>query len=351
MAKLVVLALALPGLCLGQFPGTHGALPKLSSWYRWESAGSSLKQHVTADALQLLKQRKEETDNLETADDWKGRQETLRELIPQVLTRGIPTERTPLNVKVTKKNIHPGTNATIEMLYFESRPNFFVTAGLWRPADDAPGKDPVTGLRAGVLYASGHSCQGWRRFDKPDFYDYQFLILNLVRKGFVVLAYDPPSQGERCMYCNGTCGTAPGSPCTRQSQVHGCSYSLQTGQLLPWSGGATNEHSYYHRQLLLNNATASSVWIWDGSRALDVLHTTTGVDSEVSDAVIILRSVLNKQFTTQLRAPSSKCVFDICPVLFHPLSLLLRPFVVFCLIFGSALVWPDALAVAHKRCT
>ena len=71
---------------------------------------------------------------------------------------------------------------------------------------------------------------GWRRFDYPDWYDYQFLLLNLVRKGFgkysvcmthnrpminhihrcslcaacthyyrtpspiVVLAYDPPSQ-------------------------------------------------------------------------------------------------------------------------------------------------------------
>jgi hypothetical protein len=268
-------------LCAGQFPGTHDSLPKLSNWFRFQNAGSALKQHVTEDALRLLEQRTEETSELKTEADWKGRQQTLRELIPQVLTRGIPTERTPLNVKITKKSLHPGTNATIEMLHFESRPNFIVTAGLWRPPDNAPGKDPNTGLRAGVLYASGHSCQGWRRFDKPDFFDYQFLLLNLVRKGFVVLAYDPPSQGERCMYCNGTCSTTPGATCNRQSQVHGCSYSLQTGQLLPWSGGSTNEHSYYHRQLLLNNATASAVWIWDGSRALDVLQTTTGVDPEV----------------------------------------------------------------------
>ena len=42
---------------------------------------------------------------------------------------------------LTRRTVHPTLNATVEMLYFESRPDFFVTAGLWLPADDAPGKD------------------------------------------------------------------------------------------------------------------------------------------------------------------------------------------------------------------
>ena len=29
------------------------------------------------------------------------------------------------------------------------------------------------------------------------------MLLNLVAKGFVILAYDPPSQGERGMYWSG----------------------------------------------------------------------------------------------------------------------------------------------------
>jgi len=33
-------------------------------------------------------------------------------------------------------------------------------------------------------------------------YTYQFMLMNMVAKGFVILAYDPPSQGERGMYGN-----------------------------------------------------------------------------------------------------------------------------------------------------
>ena len=62
------------------------------------------------------------------------------------------------------------------MMHFESRPGFFVTAGLWVPAPSAPGVDPTTGKRAGVLYASGHSCQAWRRRDEPDVYTYQYTV-------------------------------------------------------------------------------------------------------------------------------------------------------------------------------
>ena len=31
------------------------------------------------------------------------------------------------------------------------------------------------------------------------------------------------------------------------------------------TGGSPTEHSYYARQLLLNNITSSSVWLWDGA--------------------------------------------------------------------------------------
>ena len=32
-----------------------------------------------------------------------------------------------------------------------------------------------------------------------------------------------------------------------------------------------HEHDYYARQTLLNNVTTSSIWLWDGLRALDYL--------------------------------------------------------------------------------
>ena len=77
-------------------------------------------------------------------------------------------------------SLYPFPMHTSEMVHFESRPNFHVTAGLWTPAPDAPGKD-AQGRRAGILYASGHSCQAWRRYDGAEFWNYQFLLLNLVR--------------------------------------------------------------------------------------------------------------------------------------------------------------------------
>ena len=77
-------------------------------------------------------------------------------------------------------SLYPLPMHTSEMVHFESRPNFHVTAGLWTPAPDAPGKD-AQGRRVGILYASGHSCQAWRRYDGAEFWNYQFLLLNLVR--------------------------------------------------------------------------------------------------------------------------------------------------------------------------
>jgi len=47
--------------------------------------------------------------------------------------------------------VHPTLGFSVTMLHFESRPGFFVTAGLWEPNPVAPGKDPGTGKRAGVL--------------------------------------------------------------------------------------------------------------------------------------------------------------------------------------------------------
>ena len=196
------------------------------------------------------------------------------------LTFVTPEEREkawPLNAKVTKKWTHPSLNFTVTMLHFESRPGFFVTAGLWEPAPTAPGIDSITGKRAGVLYASGHSCQAWRRRDYPDLYTYQFMLMNMVAKGFVILAYDPPSQGERGMYWSGTCALTGG--CTRKSALSpgGCSVDLKTGLNNPWAGGSTVEHDYYARQLLLNNVSSSSVWVFDGLRAMDLLSSKTSL--------------------------------------------------------------------------
>ena len=248
-----------------QWPGIDHAwtLDSATKWHRWGPDGSrTLPTAMRTQAARLLAERRANVAGLQSETDWHHRSADVREKFSQIFDYASQSD-TPLNATVTKRTVHPTMNATVEMLYFESRPGFFVTAGLWLPADDAPGKDPITGKRAGILFASGHSCQAWRRLDEPDYFDYHFLLLQLVRKGFVVLAYDPPGQGERLMYTNGTCPVeGPRAACTRVNKVGGCAWDINTGMDLPWSGGSTNEHSYLGWQLLLNNVSAASIWVW-----------------------------------------------------------------------------------------
>ena len=288
-----LLALALlacpPPAAEGQWPGIDHAwaLPSAGKWFEWSTGPRLLTDSLLGDADELLAARRAAVAELRTEADWAKRRADVRGKFAQIFGRSSAqgaaerAQHSPLNPKITKRTVHPELNATVEMLYFESRPGFFVTAGLWLPAEDAPGKDPVTGKRAGILFASGHSCQAWRRLDEPDYFDYHFLLLQLVRKGFVVLAYDPPGQGERLFYLNGTCPVeGPRSACNRRSLIGGCAWDINTGMDLPWGGSSTNEHSYLGWQLLLNNVTAASIWVWDGTRALDLLMSRPEVAKE-----------------------------------------------------------------------
>ena len=284
----VCLAVALcTSLAVAQYPGETSTFGTAAgNWVRWapSRAATLYRDTSTLEALGHLQRRKDTVDAFGlNATAWKQRRETVREALNNTVFRGLPQlahvspsmreAAWPLNTNITKSWVHPTLNFTVHMLYFESRPGFFVTAGLWVPHSDAPGADPVTGKRAGDLYASGHSCQAWRRRDEPDVYTYQYQLLHLVKKGFVVLSYDPPSQGERGMYWTGSCSLSGG--CTRRSLVGGCEFDLHTGLLTPWSGASTVEHDYYARQLLLNNVTDASVWLFDGLRAMDLLASRT----------------------------------------------------------------------------
>ena len=76
---------------------------------------------------------------------------------------------------------------TIEKLAYESCPGYFVPALLYRPKNRA-------GALPGVLSPCGHSAVG--KAEKT----YQILHINLVKRGYIVLTYDPVGQGERSQY-------------------------------------------------------------------------------------------------------------------------------------------------------
>ena len=95
------------------------------------------------------------------------------------LLGGLPDYSGPLNAKITGEIKADGY--TIEKVLFQSLPNFYVTADLYRP--NQPGRYPA------ILYQSGHTQEG-----KPE---PQRAAANLALKGFVVFATDPIGQGER----------------------------------------------------------------------------------------------------------------------------------------------------------
>ena len=125
-------------------------------------------------------------------------------------------------------------------MLFESHPGFYVTAGLFLPKER---QNPAPA----VIYACGHTDLGFRSKT------YQHVILNLVDKGFIVLAFDPLGQGERLQYPDAETG---------KSKV----------------GGSTKEHSYAGVQTLLTGTSLTDYFIWDGIRVLDYLETRPEVD-------------------------------------------------------------------------
>ncbi len=120
----------------------------------------------------------------------------------------------------------------VENIIFESRPNFPVTANLYVP-------EGLKRPAPAVLGVCGHAGDG-KACDL-----YQSFSQGLARKGYVVLIFDPLSQGERLQYPDGKGGSVVGA-CTR-------------------------EHNWMGRQQILAGEFFGSWRVWDGMRALDYL--------------------------------------------------------------------------------
>ncbi len=188
-------------------------------------------------ALRALDRRDSAIARLTTRAAWEEHQRIVRRKLYDLV--GPLPARTPLEARTTGALEKPGYR--LEKVVFASAPGRYVTAVLLVPRP-APRGAPA------VLYCSGHAPEGFR---SPA---YQQVLLNLVRQGFVVLAFDPVGQGERVQY--------PGA---------------DGGSRL---GGPTAEHAYPGAQLFLTGAGLGGVMIWDGLRAVDYLVARPEVDPE-----------------------------------------------------------------------
>lgn len=153
---------------------------------------------------------------------------------------GLPAERTPLNARITGSLTREGYR--VEKLIFESLPRFYVTANVYVPAASRPPFPAVVGV-------AGHSGNGKAAAV------YQHVWISLARRGFLVLAFDPPGQGER---------SATFDPVTGASRA----------------GIGTREHILEGTQCLLTGSHFASYEIWDGIRAVDYLLTRNDVDAK-----------------------------------------------------------------------
>lgn len=209
-----------------------------SNWLLHTDTENALYHHLTAQAFKQLDRRKENIQQIRTPAQWRARQEQVRRLLHQAI--GPFPKKTPLNSQITRTVNKPGYQ--VEHLIYESRPNFPVTASLFIP-DNLQKKAPA------ILFCTGHSQAA---YDRPL---YQQVILNLVQKGFIVLAFDPVSQGERVQYLNTETG---------KSQL----------------GGSTAEHSYAGAQAFLFGSSQALHATWDGIRGIDYLLTRQEVDPQ-----------------------------------------------------------------------
>lgn len=207
-------------------------------WLRFSDASDALDLYLLHEAEKLFGERDRISAGIDSGAAAEERRKEVRKILDELV--GPEDRRSPLNARITGTLRKDGYTA--ELLVFESLPGFYVTGSLFIP-------DEVQKPAPAVLFCSGHSAQAFRR----DLY--QIPLLNLVKKGFVVLAIDPLGQGERMQYPD---------PETGESLI----------------GSSTREHSYPMVQSALIGKSVAEYFILDGIRAIDYLISRPEVDPD-----------------------------------------------------------------------
>lgn len=210
----------------------------LKGHYDFEHINNMLPDYAKRNAIELLEKRRAE------AARWSGaniteRKQYVRNRMLQALGGGLP-QRTPLNARVT--GVLEREDYRIEKIIFESQPKFYVTANLYLPKT---GQAPYPA----VLFPLGH--EGGAKAHLA----WQQMLVNLARRGYVALAWDPLGQGERVQLYD---------------------EDFQASKVVR----STTEHTILGTQTLLTGDALARYFIWDGIRALDYLLSRPEVDTK-----------------------------------------------------------------------
>ena len=227
----------MPGLNRRQFVAATLAAPLLGREPSYSAQyPDMLLAYLSQEMNALAAKWDRERDKIRTAADLKARNRFVREKFREMI-HGLP-ERAALNPTVVRTTERDGYR--IENVMFESRPDFWVTGNLYVPTTGV-------GPYPAVISPCGH--YSLARMEP----EYQFVYLNMVKAGFVVLAYDPIGQGERRQYWN---------PSTGKADINDPVF----------------EHSMPGQVLLMMGQDLTHYRVWDGMRAIDYLETRREVD-------------------------------------------------------------------------
>jgi dienelactone hydrolase len=186
-----------------------------------------LYEHLQRDALQLLAQRRQAFERLQTPDQCRAWQAGRRQRFEEAI--GEFPERGPLEPQIVGKL--DGDGYRVEKVILQSRPQHHVTAALFLPAGSGP--------FPAVLVACGHS-----RTAKASDYN-QAMCIALAQHGIAAMCYDPIGQGER----------------SQQIDAEG----------RPVQSGTTTEHFLIGAGSILVGRNTAHYRIYDGMRCLDYL--------------------------------------------------------------------------------
>ena len=199
--------------------------------------GADVHRQLFDMAARLEKERRARFAAVKTSAELEDLQGVLRRAFLRLLD-GLP-ERAGIPAVTTTGRIEDA-DYSVEKLVYESLPGYLVPALLYRPKG-------VAGPLPAVLSPCGHSAIGKAA------QDYQILHINLAKRGFVVLTYDPVGQGERSQFWD---------PEGRRSR-----FDLACG-----------EHAVIGNALYLLGTNLARYRIWDGMRGIDYLASLPEVD-------------------------------------------------------------------------
>lgn len=207
--------------------------------YPAEPATLDVQEQLLALASAQQRERRARFAAVQSPADLQTLQTSLRESFLRLLG-GLPETSPPPQVR--KMGQIEADDYLIEKLLIESFPGYFVTALLYRPKH-------IEGKRPGVISPCGHSTEGKAAGT------YQILHINLAKRGYVVLTYDPVGQAERSQFWD--------------AEHKKSRFNLTCG-----------EHAVLGNPLYLLGTSLAKYRIWDGLRAIDYLATREEVDPQ-----------------------------------------------------------------------